>query len=218
VILRVGLTGGIASGKSTVRRLFESFGCFTVDADALVAQLYEPGRAGHAALVATYGRAVVRDDQTIDRVALANVAFATPDDARKLNALIHPIVLRETAQLLDDYERTHDDNIAVVEATLLLEAGGRTRYDRIVVVDVPVELQIERGVARGLPRDEVMRRIAHQMPREERVQHADYVIDNRGDAAALERATRVVYDALRGDLRAKTKAPDSRPGPESKNE
>ncbi|MBV9474707.1 MAG: dephospho-CoA kinase [Acidobacteria bacterium] len=217
MILRVGLTGGIASGKSTVRRLFASFGCFTIDADELVAQLYQPGRAGHAALVATYGGAIVRDDETIDRVALANAAFATPDDARKLNALIHPIVLRETAQLLDDYERTHGDNVAIVEATLLLEAGGRARYDRIVVVDVPVDVQLERGVARGLSREEVARRIAHQMPREERARHADYVIDNGGDAAALERATRGVYDALVAELREKTKAPDSRPGP-SKNE
>lgn len=203
MILRVGLTGGIASGKSTARELFDTLGCHVIDADKLVAELYEPGRAGHAALVETYGPDILREDRTIDRVKLANIAFARPDDAKKLNALIHPIVLDYTAGLVAEYERTHGDEIVVVEATLLLEAGARTRYDRVVVVDVDPAVQIERGIARGLTGDEVARRIANQMPRDERLRQADYVIDNGGDRVQLEREVRRVWEALRGDLAEK---------------
>jgi dephospho-CoA kinase len=195
-LLRVGLTGGIASGKSTVRELFAQLGCHTIDADRLVAELYEPGRAGHTALVQTYGDQILRDDRTVDRAKLANIAFSDPSEARKLNALIHPIVIAETeAQLA-----AIGEGIAVVEATLMIESGGRNRYDRIVIVDVDPEVQVERGIARGLTRAEVERRIANQIPREERLRHADYVIDNSGDREHLERETRRVYEALRGEI------------------
>ncbi|HEX7829207.1 MAG TPA: dephospho-CoA kinase [Thermoanaerobaculia bacterium] len=200
MILRAGLTGGIASGKSTVREMFGALGCYVLDADKLVATLYEPGRAGHAALVATYGDGILRSDATIDRVKLADIAFAHPDAAKKLNALIHPLVGEYTKELLDEYERTHGEGIAVVEATLLLEANGRRRYDKIVVVDVDPEIQVARGIARGLSREEITRRIANQMPREERLKHADYVVENNGDRAALEREVDRVFDALRADL------------------
>lgn len=199
MILRAGLTGGIASGKSTVRELFAQLGCHTIDADKLVAQLYEPGRAGHTALIATYGRAILREDETVDRVKLANLAFSTPDEAKKLNALIHPIVIAATEEWLAQF----DDGIAVVEATLMIESGGRNRYDRLVIVDVAPAVQIERGIARGLPGEEVERRIANQIPREERLRFADYVIDNSGDRSRLERETRRVHELLRADLAQK---------------
>ena len=202
MILRVGLTGGIASGKSTVRELFARLGCHTIDADRVVAQLYEPGQAGHGALVETYGGGILRDDGSIDRPKLANLAFAQPDGAKQLNALIHPLVIAETEELLAQF----DDGIAVVEATLMIESGGRQRYDRIVIVDVAPEVQIARGVARGLPREEVERRIANQLAREERLRHADYVIDNSGDRAGLEGETRRVYELLRADFEKKKEA------------
>jgi dephospho-CoA kinase len=202
--MRVGLTGGIASGKSTVRALLGALGCYVVDADKLVADLYEPGRAGHSALVETYGRDILREDETVDRVKLANIAFAGPDGAKKLNALIHPLVAQYTTELLDEYEKTHADGIAVVEATLMIESGSSKRYDKLVIVDVTPEVQLERGVARGLPREEVTRRLAHQLPREDRLRHADYVIDNSGDVARLESETRSVYAHLLADLAQKS--------------
>ncbi|HEX8616747.1 MAG TPA: dephospho-CoA kinase [Thermoanaerobaculia bacterium] len=203
MILRVGLTGGIASGKSTVREILASLGCYVIDADKLVAELYEPGAAGHTALIATYGRGILRDDETIDRVKLANLAFATPADAKKLNALIHPLVVQTTSERLDQYERTHGSGIAVVEATLMIESRGRERHDKIVVVDVVPEVQVERGVARGLLREEVLRRIANQLPREERLRHADYVIDNSAGVEQLESETRGLYARLLSDLETK---------------
>lgn len=203
MILRTGLTGGIASGKSTIARLFQSYGCFVIDADELVAQLYRPGAPGHAALLRTYGAKIVLTNGEIDRAALANVAFRSAGDASALNRLIHPLVMDEAERIVAQEEaRRGGDFIAVVEATLLLEAGGRTRYDRIVVVDVDTETQIRRGIARGMTRAEVERRIAHQMPREERLRFADYVIDNRGTPEEAAAATREVYEQLRADLEA----------------
>jgi dephospho-CoA kinase len=203
VILRVGLTGGIASGKSTIRELFAKFGCITIDADALVAELYRPGAAGHDALVRTYGREILRPDGGIDREKLAAVAFTNAEEAQKLNRLIHPIVLDAAEQRMSVIERESDGAIVIVEATLLIEAGAVPRYDRLVVVDVDRETQIERAAARGMSRDEVLRRIANQLSREERLRHADYVIDNNGSLATAEERTRTVYEHLREDLAKK---------------
>lgn len=203
MILRVGLTGGIASGKSTIARLFGELGCAVVDADAIVARLYRPGQAGHAAIVATYGDAVLRPDGEIDRQKLSDAALGSAEGAAQLNALIHPLVLAEEERMLrEELAIEGRDQIVMIEATLLLEAGGRNRYDKIVVVDVQPEVQIARGIARGLTREEVTRRMARQMPREERLAHADYRIDNSGDRAEAEAATRRVYGRLVGDLAA----------------
>jgi dephospho-CoA kinase len=198
MILRVGLTGGIASGKSTIARMFASLGCHVVDADEIVAQLYKPGEAGHEALVRTYGAGILLPDGAIDRRKLADVAFATDESAKALNALIHPLVIAEEARLMDEETR---EGIVIVEATLLIEAGGKDRYDRIVIVDVDPETQLARAFARGMSRNEAARRIAHQMPRAERLRYADYVIDNSGDLRAAETETARVFEALQRDLR-----------------
>jgi dephospho-CoA kinase len=196
LILRVGLTGGIASGKSTIREIFAKLGATTIDADKLVADLYRPGAKGHDALVRTYGREILRPDGEIDRERLAAIAFRSADDAQKLNQLIHPLVLDEA----DRRVAAVKDGIVIMEATLLIEAGAVPRYDKLVVVDVDPKTQIARGVARGMSREELTRRIANQLPREERLRHADYVIDNSGDLAAAERRTREVYRRLMEDL------------------
>jgi dephospho-CoA kinase len=204
VILHCGLTGGIASGKSTIARLFAELGCTVVDADRIVADLYRPGAAGHEAIVRTYGAGILEVSGEIDRRKLSDVAFATADAARRLNALIHPLVLAEEKRMISAMPGG-DDRIVIVEATLLIEAGHLERYDKIIVVDVRPDVQLARGVARGMAREEVERRIAHQLAREERLRHADYVIDNSGDLAEAEREVRRVWEALRGDLANKKK-------------
>ena len=191
-----GLTGGIASGKSTIRELFAKLGAVTIDADKLVADLYRPGAAGHDALVRTYGREILRPDGEIDREKLAATAFRTAEDAQKLNRLIHPLVLDEADRRIASIT----DGIVIVEATLLSESGATSRYDKLVVVDVDPDVQIASGVARGVSREELARRIANQLPREERLRHADYVIENNEDLAAAERRTREVYELLLRDL------------------
>jgi dephospho-CoA kinase len=203
MILRTGLTGGIASGKSTIARMFASLGCIVVDADQIVTRLYQPGEAGHEALVRTYGSGILLPDGTIDRRKLADVAFATDESAKALNALIHPLVIAEQARMMEEAERENGDRIVIVEATLLIESGGRDRFDRIVIVDVDPEIQLARAVARGMSREDAARRIARQMPREERLRYADYVIDNSGDLDAAEAETRRVFAGLQGDLAAR---------------
>jgi len=208
VILRVGLTGGIASGKSTIARHFAALGCLTIDADSVVTRLYRQGHLGHQALLQAYGRGILRDDGEIDRPKLASIAFVDATSAKRLNALIHPLVIEEQGRMIAAEESRFPgrDRIVVVEATLLLESGGRERYDRLVVVDVDAEVQLARAIGRGMDPNDALRRIAHQMPREERLRQADYIIDNGGDERTGEIETHRVFTQLRADLEAlKTK-------------
>lgn len=213
MILRVGLTGGIASGKSTVARTLAGLGCVILDADEVVARLYRPGEAGYEALVRTYGRDIVKPDGEIDRPKIAAIAFVDDASAKKLNALIHPLVIAEEERIIAaEAQRFPDrDRIVVAEATLLLEAGGKKRYDRIVVVDSENEVQLDRAVKRGLNRQDAERRSARQMSRDERRRNADYVIENKGDIRSLEGETLKVYEKLRADLAAKKKNAAGKP-------
>lgn len=202
MILHVGLTGGLASGKSTVARTLAALGCVTIDTDAVVARLYRPGAAGHEALVRVYGRGILRPDGEIDRQKVAATAFANDEEAKKLNGLIHPLVLAEQDRIMAaETARFPDrDRIFVVEATLLLESGAKQRCDKIVVVDAHPSTQIERAVKRGMDRVDAERRLAQQMRREERLKMADYVIDNSGDPRRTEIETHRVFESLRRDL------------------
>lgn len=206
MILKVGLTGGIASGKSTVARILGALGCFVVDADTVVRELYVPGAVGHRAIVETYGADIVKADGEIDRSELSRRALKNAESALALNHLIHPLVMTRIEEIVRNEEtRTVGSHmIAVVEATLLLEAGGRKTFDRMIVVDLDPRLQIERGVARGLSAEEVERRMARQMNREERLRNADYVIENGGDVEELNARTRHVFGHLLHDLVEKT--------------
>jgi dephospho-CoA kinase len=208
MILRVGLTGGIASGKSTVARTLAGLGCVVIDADEVVARLYRPGEAGYEALISAYGREILRPDGEIDRPKLASIAFVDDDSAKKLNDLIHPLVIAEEERIITaEAQRFPDrDRIVVVEATLLLESGGRKRYDRIVVVDSEPELQFDRAVGRGMKREDAERRSARQMSRQQRRRQADSIIENNGDLRTLELETMRVYEKLRADLEAKKKS------------
>jgi len=208
MILRVGLTGGIASGKSTVGRTLAGLGCMVVDADAIVSRLYRPGSAGSDALVRTYGKEILRPDGTIDRPKVAAIAFVDDASAKKLNDLIHPLVIAEEERFIaGEAQRFPDrDRITVVEATLLLESGGKQRYDKIVVVDSSAELQIERAVKRGMQREDAVRRSERQMKADARRSQADYVIENNGDVRSLEAETLRVYDKLLADLQEKKKS------------
>ena len=201
MILRVGLTGGIASGKSSVGKMLARLGATVIDADRVVADLYRQGEPGYRAIVRRYGREVLRPDGEIDRPKLSAVALETKESAAELNALIHPLVIAEEARMIEAIEReSNGDRIVIVEATLLLESGGKQRYDRIVVVDVDPETQLARAEARGLDRAEAARRMARQMSRSERLREADYVIDNSGSLEETESETRAVLANLEHDL------------------
>lgn len=207
MILRVGLTGGIASGKSTVARTLAGLGCLTIDADSIVSRLYRRGEPGYEALVRAYGPEILGPDGEIDRAKVARIAFVSDESARKLNALIHPLVIDEEERMIaSEAQRFPDrDRIVVVEATLLLEAGGKGRYDRIILVDSDPSKQIERAVARGMDRADAKLRMDRQMPRAKRRQTADSIIENNGDLHALEIEACRLYEQLLADLAEKKK-------------
>lgn len=205
-ILRVGLTGGIASGKSTVGRILAELGCRVVDADEVVRELYKPGAAGHRALAAAYGEEILTATGEVDRQKLSDIALSTPAGADQLNALIHPLVIAWQKEWFARLEREagEHDVVGVVEATLLIESGGRDRYDRIIVVDAAPELQLSRGVARGSSEAEVRKRMTRQMARQERMRHADLVIRNDADLSSLRDQTLAVHQSLVRELRARS--------------
>lgn len=213
MILRVGLTGGIASGKSTVARTLAGLGCVSIDADSVVTRLYRLGEPGYEALVHAYGKVIVRPDGEIDRPKLASIAFVDDVSAKKLNSLIHPLVIAQEEHVINGEARRFPDRdrIVVVEATLLLESEGKKRYDKMVVVDSEPSVQIERAVARGMDRQDAERRMARQMPREERNRQADYIIENNQDIGRLESETMRLYENLRRDLEEKKKSAAGNP-------
>lgn len=202
MILKVGLTGGIASGKSTVGRILAGLGCVVVDADRIVAELYRPGAPGYQVVVEHYGRGVLNEAGEIDRQKLARIAFGSERETRVLNQLIHPLVIAYENRMIENESNRFPEQrrIVVVEATLLLEAGGRERYDRIVVVDSEAHLQKKRGIERGMTRGEIEKRMARQMDRESRLAQADFVIENNGDLDALYDNTLEVFHRLESEL------------------
>ena len=199
MILKVGLTGGTASGKSTVARLLEELGCFVIDADRVVHDLYRPGEAGYHAVVGRFGKEILAPDGMIDRQKLAALAFQSPESSEELNALIHPLVIAREKQMLSQEKA----GIVVVEATLLLEAGGRDRYDKIVVVEASPELALKRAVERGMKRQDAQSRISRQMASDERRAFADYIIQNDGDIKQLAERVRQLHAQLQNDLKEK---------------
>jgi dephospho-CoA kinase len=196
MILRVGLTGGIASGKSTVGRHLAERGATVIDADHVVHDLYRPGRPGHTALVDLYGQTILTPEGEIDRPALSRAALSTPSGAETLNRLIRPLVMDEVARRIEALETKGEDRIVVFEATLLLEAGAKALWDRVIVVDTDPETQVARAVRRGLSEEEARTRLSRQMDREARLSDADYVIDSSGPVSETLARTDEVWAEL----------------------
>lgn len=181
----VGLTGGIGSGKSAVADLFAECGILVVDTDAIAHALTAPGGAAMPAIRAEFGAAVAAADGALDRAAMRAIVFADPAARQRLEAILHPMIRRESERLLAaDAARSP---YAILMVPLLIEAGGyRERVDRVAVVDCAEATQIARVMGRnGLAREEVQRILAAQATRAERLAAADDVIDNDGDLAAL---------------------------------
>lgn len=182
--LLVGLTGGIGSGKSTVADLFAARGAAIVDTDAIAHELTGPGGAAIAAIRAEFGERVIRADGALDRDAMRERAFENPAARRKLEAILHPMIRAESRRRLEAAEGPY----AMLVVPLLVESGDRAGgVDRVLVVDCPVEVQVERVMRRsGLSRERVQTILAAQASREQRLAAADDVIDNGGAPAALD--------------------------------
>lgn len=192
---RVGLTGGLASGKSTVAELLAEHGCLVIDADDVVAWLYESGRPGARAVGDLFGPEVLDTAGSVDRGRLARLVFADPEARRRLEAAIHPLV-RQRFLELSRAGAVEGAAIVVLEATLLVEAGFADDFDLVVAVEAPEAVRRERAVARGLSEEQAQARLDAQGPGDARRAAAGVVIDNSGDLAALERRV----DELAADL------------------
>ena len=192
--LRVGLTGGIASGKSTVGAMLAEMGCVVTDADALVADLYRPGEPGARAVADLFGPRMLRTDGSVDKEALGPAVFADPASRKRLEQAIHPLVGQRYLEILDS---AGDGAVVVFEVPLLAETGGRGRYDAVVTVEAPAALRLDRAVRRGLDRDQAAARMEAQARSEDRRAAADFVIENTGNLAELRALVEAVHSALK---------------------
>jgi len=197
-MLRVGLTGGLASGKSFVGEALASLGCHLLKADELGHQLLMPGTPVYEKVVAEFGPGILDSEGRIIRRALASLVFADPQRLARLNAIVHPAVIEEEERWMQDVSARDPHGIAVVEAAILIETGSYRRFDRIVLAVCPDELQIERAMKRdGLSREEALQRLERQMPLEEKRKFAHYIIDTSGPKEQTLAQVRRLYEELR---------------------
>jgi dephospho-CoA kinase len=208
-MLLIGLTGNIASGKSTVARLLSERGATIIDADVLARRAVEPGTDAFDRIVERWGDRMVALDGTLDRDAMRATVFADQAQLEELNAIVHPEVAALRDRLVTE-ARERGDRIVVSDIPLLFERHLTDQFDRIVLVDAPRPLRLERLVRnRGLSETEAMNMIAAQMPAELKRARADYIIDNVGTLRALEAQVSEVWAALERESQAKLEAPVS---------
>jgi dephospho-CoA kinase len=209
-VLKVGLTGGIASGKSVVGEMFAALGAHIIQADEISRQLMEPGEEVYREVVRHFGSGILNPDGSVNRSRLAENAFGTsarvagtkPARVQELNQVVHPAVIRRQQEWMEQVARRDPRAVAIVEAALILEAGMAESLDRLVVVTCRAEQRIERwatrlNVGKEAARREVARRMAAQLPEEEKIEAADYVIDNSGTLRETRRQVEEVYAALK---------------------
>ena len=201
--LLVGLTGGIATGKSTVSAMFAHRGARVIDADVLAREVVLPGQPAYAQIVREFGREVLQEDGQLDRKRLGAIVFSDPAKRKRLEEITHPAIRARQQRILSVLEEEGYESIVIWDAALLIESGGQKGMDRVVVVVTDPATEIERLVARDqIPEEEARHRVANQMPISVKARFADYVIDNSGDRAATEARVREVYAKLLEDLRA----------------
>ena len=207
-MLKVGLTGGIASGKSAVGEMLVALGAHLVQADRIAHSLMEPGEPVYHDIVRHFGREILNSDGSVNRDKLAAVAFGLPGADKRssrvadLNRIVHPAVIRNQEEWMHAVSLEDPHGVAIVEAALLIEAGAAKRFDRLIVVTSDMKQRVERFARRqkvGLEsaRAEVKRRMAAQLPDEEKIKFADYVIDNSGSPEQTREQVQQVWQKLR---------------------
>ena len=192
--MRVGLTGGIGMGKSTVSALLRELGAVVIDADQLAREVVAPGTPGLVRVVEAFGAEVLTADGQLDRPAVGALVFADPERLRTLESIVHPLVRSRSVEIED---AAPEGALVVHDIPLLAETGQAGRFDAVIVVDASEELQVERLVRdRGMAREDALARIAAQAPRDQRRAVATYVIENTGTREDLRRRTTEVFDRL----------------------
>jgi dephospho-CoA kinase len=202
--LLVGLTGSIATGKSTVSRMFAHLGARVIDADLLAREVVMPGQPAYAGIVEEFGRQVVQEDGSLDRKALGAVVFADSAKRRRLEEITHPAIGARQRRILSVLDEEAFEGVVIWDAALLFEGGGTAKMARVDVVYADPETERRRLMERdGLSDADARARIASQMPIAEKAKLADHVIDNSGTREETERQVRAVYGALLGELKTR---------------
>lgn len=197
-MLRVGLTGSIAVGKSHVLGFFRELGCAVLDADQVARDVVEPGTVGLERVVDRFGPTVLKQDGSLDRAALGSIVFADEEKRLLLNSIIHPLVFTEQNRWLQAREGEDPNGIAIVDAALMIESGGYKRFDKLIVVWCEPELQLQRLMSRdGINREDAERRIASQMSQSEKKKYADFLIDTSKTFEDTRRQTAEVFARLK---------------------
>jgi len=198
--LIIGLTGGIACGKSTVAAMLAERGAFVVDADRIAREVVMPGEPALAEVAAVFGQAVIRDDGTLDRRKLGEIVFADPDKRKRLEAILHPAIRERMWARIRQIKADEPGRIVVADIPLLYETGQEDLYDGVIVVYVPRELQIKRLLARNpeLGEAKARERIDAQMDIERKKEKAEWVIDNSGSPESTERQVEALWRELAG--------------------
>lgn len=197
-MLRVGLTGSIAVGKSYVTSVFAELGCRVLDADQTAREVVEPGSAGLTAVVEHFGSEVLTDDGSLDRQHLGELIFADAQQRQLLNSILHPFIIAKQDEVMREWEQSEPDGVGIVDAALMIESGGYQRFDKLIVVHCRPEVQLERLMLRtGLSPADAQQRINSQMPQEEKQRYADYLIDTSDGFESTRERTVKVYQKLR---------------------
>jgi dephospho-CoA kinase len=197
-MILVGLTGGVATGKSTVAEMFKQCGAAVIDADLLARQVVEPGKPAWREIVQLFGKTVLNQDRFLDRQALGNIVFRNPKKRRQLERIIHPRVAREQQRLVRRIAKHKPRSVVLYEVPLLFEAGVDKRVDQIIVVSADRETQIARLKKRnGLSRAEALRRIHSQMPLTKKIRQADHVLNGTLPRPSLRKQVDQLFKSLR---------------------
>lgn len=197
-MLKVGLTGGIATGKSFVIGVLKELGCEVLDADQIAREVVEPGLPAFDEIVAFFGQEVVGKDGSLDRGKLGEIIFADASKRAKLNSIVHPRVFEAQALWLAEVERRDPDAITVIDAALMIETGSYRRFEKLVVVYCEPEIQLERLMTRNnLSREQAMARISSQMPSSEKLKYADFSVNTSLGFEDTRRQVELLYEQLR---------------------
>lgn len=198
IMLKTGLTGSIAVGKSYVLEILREMGCATLDADQTARDVVKPGTKGLELIIEHFGTGVLQANGELDRAKLGGIVFADESKRQLLNFIVHPLVIEAQNEWLREREAENPEAIAVIDAALMIESGGYRRFDKLIVVWCEPEIQLERLMARNnLSREEALKRISVQMPQEEKISYADFLIDTSKGFDDTRRQTGEIYGQLR---------------------
>ena len=197
-MLKVGLTGSIAAGKSFVLDALRKLGARTIDADGIAREVVEPGTPGSKALVGEFGAGILNPDGSLDRAKLGSIVFQDESRRQQLNSILHPFIIQRQDEIMRQWEAETPEAIVVVDAALMIESGGYRRFDKLIVAHCHPEIQLERLMQRDrLSQEEAERRINSQMPQPEKMKYADFLIDTSDGFETTRSQVEAVWQELK---------------------